>query len=40
MTHLNPEAKYEKLAEAFGGEGFSVENVEDLEAVCRKIFNF
>lgn len=39
VTHLNPEAKYEKFTEAFGGQGFSADNIDDLEKICQKVFS-
>jgi thiamine pyrophosphate-dependent acetolactate synthase large subunit-like protein len=39
VTHLNPEAQYEKIADAFGGKGFSCDNEKDLDKVCSTIFS-
>ncbi len=35
MTALNPESRYEKMAEAFGGAGFYVKTKSDLEPALK-----
>ena len=34
VTHLNPDAKYQVIAEAFGGKGFEAKTKQDLEKIC------
>jgi thiamine pyrophosphate-dependent acetolactate synthase large subunit-like protein len=36
VTALNPESRYEKMAEAFGGAGFYVKNKSELEPALKK----
>jgi 2-hydroxyacyl-CoA lyase 1 len=38
VTHLNPDAHYEKIADAFGGKGFEAKNKEELDKICKEIF--
>lgn len=38
VTNLNPATKYEKLAKAFGGKGYSVTTPQELRFVCEMIF--
>ena len=38
VTHLNPDAKYQVIAEAFGGKGFEAKNKQDLDKICTEIF--
>ena len=35
VTHLNPDAKYEKIAEAFGGKGYNVSSKTELAKICK-----
>ena len=37
-TALKPNTHYEKMAEAFGGEGIFVNTDKQLEAACKKVF--
>lgn len=39
VTHLNPDAKYQVIAEAFGGKGFEAKTKSDLEKICTEIFS-
>jgi 2-hydroxyacyl-CoA lyase 1 len=34
VTSLNPEAHYEKMAEAFGGRGYEAKTVSELSQIC------
>eukprot|EP01132_Coremiostelium_polycephalum_P005878 gene5878-7315_t len=36
-TSLLVDARYEKMAEAFGGKGYFIDNQADLESICREI---
>ena len=38
VTHLNPDAQYQQIANAFGGKGFEAKNKQDLEQICTEIF--
>lgn len=38
VTHLNPDAQYHKLGEAFCGFGFEARTPEQLEKICKEIF--
>ncbi len=38
-TALKPNTRYEKLADAFGGEGIFVKTYDELVAACKKVFN-
>lgn len=38
VTHLNPDAQYQLVAQAFGGRGFEVKNKQELAKVCEEIF--
>ena len=35
---MNPESQYHKIAEAFGGKGYDVKTVGELEKLCKGIF--
>lgn len=39
VTHLNPDAKYQEIATAFGGKGFEAKTKSDLEKICTEIFS-
>jgi hypothetical protein len=32
---LNPDSKYQLIAEAFGGKGYEAKNKKELEAICK-----
>lgn len=38
VTSLNPQAQYQKVAEAFGGKGYDVKTVPELHKVCKQLF--
>lgn len=39
MTALNPDVKYEKIAEAFNGIGIAVKTPEELEKALKQAFS-
>lgn len=39
VTALNPEVKYEKIAEAFNGKGYAVKTHEELDAALKEAFS-
>ena len=38
VTHLNPDAQYQMIAQAFGGKGFEAKNKQELTQICKEIF--
>lgn len=38
VTALNPDVKYEKIAEAFNGVGYAVKTHEELEKALKDAF--
>lgn len=38
VTALNPDVKYEKIAEAFNGRGFAVKTPEELDSALKTAF--